>query len=514
MTSSIFIQILKALSVKYTKHFAVKYYEQHPNKDNLYGLSEMLNFYNIENVAVEFKKDLTALQEMETPFVAFFDHEFVLVSATENGSTDFIWHEKKISLPYEKFLDKWSGVALLLEASESSIEPNYAVNRKSFWLNSISITLLVCLGVFLLLGGLLFNQELKWNTYLLLFIKLFGVGISGLLVAREVSKSNKYTNKLCSLFLKSGDCNHILDSSASKFLGISWSTFGFGFFLTNILLLIFLPNSLLYIEYSILLALPYTIWSIWYQGIKANQWCTLCLLIQCSIWISFIVSTFYIGYDYVRFDMLQAIYVSGFYGFSILVSHFIIRLYTSYLDLRNINYRLNGIKLKDTVFSSLLQEQARYTINPGIGLLLGNKSSNRWITIVSNPHCDPCARLHTQVDTLLGQFHDKFCVQLILTSFNEGLEASAMLLISMYQRNEESSFLRFLSNWYAKGRYCKESYYETYQLDFDDSEIQYSLQQQKEWVRENKISSTPTILVNGYLLPDDYELKDLSNLMN
>lgn len=118
------------------------------------------------------------------------------------------------------------------------------------------------------------------------------------------------------------------------------------------------------------------------------------------------------------------------------------------------------------------------------------------------------------MDTLLGQFYDKFCVQLILTSFNEGLEASAMLLISMYQRNEESSFLRFLSNWYAKGRYCKESYYKTYQLDFDDSEIQYSLQQQKEWVRENKISSTPTILVNGYLLPDDYELKDLSNLMN
>lgn len=161
MTSSIFIQILKALSVKYTKHFAVKYYEQHPNKDNLYGLSEMLNFYNIENVAVEFKKDLTALQEMETPFVAFFDHEFVLVSATENGSTDFIWHEKKISLPHEKFLDKWSGVALLLEASENSIEPNYAVNRKSFLLNRISIALLICSSVFLLIGGILFNKELK-----------------------------------------------------------------------------------------------------------------------------------------------------------------------------------------------------------------------------------------------------------------------------------------------------------------------------------------------------------------
>lgn len=438
----------------------------------------------------------------------------MLVLAAENDFVDFIWHEKKISLPYEKFLDKWSGVALLIEVSENSIEPNYSVNRKSFLLNRISVSLLICSSIFLLLGGILFNQELKWNIYLLLLIQLLGASISGLLVVREISKSNKYTNKLCSLFLKSGDCNHILDSSASKFLGISWSAFGLGFFLTNIVLLIFLPDSLLYIEYFILLALPYTIWSIWYQGVKTKQWCVLCLLTQCSIWISFVVSTFSIGYDYIRFEMLQAVYISGFYVFSILASHFIIRLYTGYLDLKNINYRLNSIKLKDTVFSSLLHEQPRYPINPGIGLLLGNKSSNRWITIVSNPHCDPCARLHTQVDTLLGQFHDKFCVQLILTSFNEDLEASAMLLISMYQRNKESSFLRFLSDWYAKGRYRRESYYKTYQLDSDDLETQYSLRQQKEWVKKYKISSTPIILVNGYLLPDNYELKELSNMMN
>ena len=41
-----------------------------------------------------------------------------------------------------------------------------------------------------------------------------------------------------------------------------------------------------------------------------------------------------------------------------------------------------------------------------------------------------------------------------------------------------------------------------------------NIQAQNEWVKRNTISFTPTILINGYLLPEEYELKDMSYLIN
>lgn len=37
---------------------------------------------------------------------------------------------------------------------------------------------------------------------------------------------------------------------------------------------------------------------------------------------------------------------------------------------------------------------------------------------------------------------------------------------------------------------------------------------QNEWVKRNTISSTPTVLIDGYLLPEEYELNDMSYLIN
>lgn len=44
---NLFIQILEILSIKHTEDFTIRFYESHPHKNNLFGLSEMLRYYNI-----------------------------------------------------------------------------------------------------------------------------------------------------------------------------------------------------------------------------------------------------------------------------------------------------------------------------------------------------------------------------------------------------------------------------------------------------------------------------------
>ncbi len=51
-------------------------------------------------------------------------------------------------------------------------------------------------------------------------------------------------------------------------------------------LLVF-PQWIGYLALCNLLCLPFTFWSIWYQKFRARVWCTLCVSVQCSLWLLF-----------------------------------------------------------------------------------------------------------------------------------------------------------------------------------------------------------------------------------
>ena len=104
---------------------------------------------------------------------------------------------------------------------------------------------------------------------LLLTINLAGLYIGWLLLLKQMRIQSRYADKICSLF-KQKDCNNVLESKAAKLFGIiSLSEIGFGYFSANVLLLLFFPASLSAIALLNILTLPFTLWSVWYQGVKA-----------------------------------------------------------------------------------------------------------------------------------------------------------------------------------------------------------------------------------------------------
>ena len=454
---NLFIQILEILSIKYTKDFTLRFYEKHPHKNSLFGLSEMLRYYKIENVAAEIQKTQECLSSLDVPFVAYVDHEFVLVRHVSTEAIIYSWRGKNITLSIPVFLERWSGIVLLFESTDESIEPDYKEHRKEY-----------------------LRQRIVIACFVSLLLSLIG----------------------CALI------------QASHFLGISWSVFGLGYFLSAILFIALLPQYVIYAETLNIIALPYTAWSVWYQKFRVKQWCALCLSVQATVWITFLISLFAIGMDFNQWDLFDFTTIGCVYGLVILSLHFTVTLYVKEKQIQRSNNKLSSIKLNASVFKSLLNEQPQYDIDKNTGILLGNRDAKEWITIISNPHCAPCAKLHLQIEKLLKEYKEEICIQIILTSFSKELEPSAMLLTSMYLLNNESDYLRFLSDWYAKGRHKKEDCYKRYRLNPNDKDMLANFQAQNEWVRRNTISSTPTVLTNGYLLPEEYELKDMSYLIN
>jgi hypothetical protein len=77
-TRNIFTAFLDLLNVKYTKNFSNQYFNEHPHKYDLFGLSKMLSDYGIENAGTRIADKKNDLFNIECPFVAHKSADFVL----------------------------------------------------------------------------------------------------------------------------------------------------------------------------------------------------------------------------------------------------------------------------------------------------------------------------------------------------------------------------------------------------------------------------------------------------
>ena len=309
-----FVNFLELLKVKHTKSFSNRFFNEHPHKYNLLGLSKMLSDYGIENAATRIEDKEKDIVEIETPFVAHFGGDFAVVHRVEPDKVSFIWRGAEHILQTSDFLEAWSGVVLLAETSEKSGEPEYKEHRKSERLNFLKKAALftACSLIFLLTfiyhgiagqarndscfgQGIVGLPAMTANIQLLsysviLLLNLTGVYISWLLLLKQTHVQSRYADKICSLF-KQQDCNNVLESPAAKLWGIfGWSEIGLGYFGANALLLLFSPQTIYLIAILNIFTLPYSFWSVWYQKTKARQWCVLCLIVQVLLWAIFIAN--------------------------------------------------------------------------------------------------------------------------------------------------------------------------------------------------------------------------------
>ena len=293
---NIFVSLLELLKVKHTKEFSDRYFNEHPHKYNLFGLSKMLEEYGIESAATRIADKEQDITEIQTPFIAQFSRDFVVVQKVTADEVSFLWRGMSHAVPIAKFIEAWSGVTLLAESSPASIEPDYKEHRKAALLNVLIKGLLfAACGLILLFTYLSRSFYTNLGISLLLLINVTGVFVGWLLLLKNMRIRSQYVDKICSLF-KQSNCNSVLDSNAAKLFGIiGWSEVGLGYFLANVVILLFAPALLLYIALINIITLPFSFWSVWYQYAKAKQWCALCLIVQVLLWAIFAVNSLW-GY--------------------------------------------------------------------------------------------------------------------------------------------------------------------------------------------------------------------------
>ncbi len=284
--STAFTDLLSCLEVPYTEDYSSRRFRTMPFK-SLFGFTKLLKEYGIESRGVKLA-DKSEIDRVPVPFMAQVDNTFVTVTSLAPDSVTYRTDEGPVTVSRDRFMHGWSGVLLLVYPRPGAEEPDYRQHRTTRMLSHAKVWVLVAalafLFVYLFVTGRLYSH---FSTVALVAIDFIGLYITYLLLLKQLKIKSKAAERVCGVIEKGG-CNTVLERKASKFFGLfGWSEVGFAYFSVSLLTLLIFPRWIDYLALVNLCCLPFTVWSIWYQRFRAKAWCTLCVTVQCCLWLQF-----------------------------------------------------------------------------------------------------------------------------------------------------------------------------------------------------------------------------------
>lgn len=285
-TGSLFSDFLRELGVPHTAEYSDRRYAAMPFR-SLFGLTNLMREYGVECEGVMIA-DKDELRVLAPPFLAQTRSGFVIVTDVAGDSVGYISEGQTERMPYDDFGRAWTGTAYLAFPAEGSVEPGYGSHRLTEIADAVKKWVLAGVILFLIMYLFISNGLYRHvSTVLIALLDLCGIALSVMLMQKSLNIGSAAADRVCAV-LEKGGCDSVLKNRASKFFGIfSWSEVGLAYFGVSLIALLVFPQWTGYLALCNACCLPYTVWSIWYQRFRAKAWCTLCVSVQCTLWLLF-----------------------------------------------------------------------------------------------------------------------------------------------------------------------------------------------------------------------------------
>ena len=504
---------LDALDINYTRQFTRELYQEHPHKHNMYGLKKMLDVYGVKTVGVYV--DSKNLSELNFPCILHTHGDFVIGLDCDANSIKFLQHGKETILAHDIFLQTWTGNALVVKETTNAVEPDYKEHKRDELISKVKICSIPVILVLMAVTGMVINYDnIRTSEIVRMLLSSSGIIVCSMLMEKQLFGESRYGDRVCSLF-HHADCNSVLDGPVAKVFDISWSEIGLGYFIANILLLALMPASSCFVAAINWMAMFYGVWSIYYQWRVAKSWCVLCVMVQIIIWTMGIVAVVSFLTEPCSFFSMNNLLSCMVFAICIMVVHQYAAAHVIENERMHAVQQYRALKANGDVAKALFEKSEYYeTALSDSSIVFGNPDAKMCVTILSNPHCNPCARMHKQVERLLDTNKDEFCVQYIFSSFNKRLEDSSRYLISCYVNNSVDETLRKFDLWYNKDKFDHERIINNSEEYIHTDAVETEMEKHRIWREKTSLTATPTVLVNGYILPQEYELEDLAMIAN
>lgn len=511
---------LKQLKIKSTKRYLRNSIESHPDHPSLLAISDTLQQYSIDTLAV--KIDYDKLKEMPMPSLVQLMYKgqslfYVLQNVFDDKVVYYNDNGKRIEALKVDFLKEWTGVCLLAETTENSkeknIEKKYAEKRiKSI----ITGTIGVCLFSWAFFSFL--NSDVTLHLSSTLFaiaytaLKVIGLVVGVFLLWYDVDQFNPALQNFCSGGNNKINCNAVLGSkNATIFNGhltISLLSFSY-FFGTFFFLLIqgFSLSGFFLVGALSIASFPIVLISLYYQAIVIKQWCRFCILIQIVLFSE--IGITYFSNFYEGQLLLETIPLLTLLLFAPTVSWKFLKPLIDQEKETNL-YKRGLKKLKnnpDVLKGLLLKSRKIATTTEGLGISIKNVSAAHHVIKVCNPYCGPCAKAHPVLEELVKA--GKINLQMLFTS---NVKPVAHFL-AIDHEGDTSKTQRALDEWYLADQKDYEVFAHKYPMNGELALQNEKIAAMNKWCEAENITHTPTLFINGHELPKQYSIDDLSEVL-
>ncbi len=484
----------------------------HPTYPSLHSVTGVLDHFSIKNYALEVPTNAETLDLLPSAFLVLVE------GINHNGYALACKHDQEIELTLDSnkkqmvsipiFLEIWTGIVVIIEEEnrETISEPRRVSVKK--------IALFIAVA---LLPVIFFIQQPNLFQAIHFILALVGVAICVLIVQHELGIHSKILDRFCSAESKTSSCDAVMNSKgATLFAGLKFSDIGIIYFVSITLTwLLFVSTNTAYNSIIVvtLLALPFTIYSIYYQYRVVRKWCPLCLSVVSVLWLQGVS---------LLFTTINASTLTVTSRNEALIAFCFIATYAAWqviwpllikerdLDLLKIeHYRF---KRSFNIFKSLLNrsETINTQLNARDEIVLGNSTENALldIVVITNPLCGFCKEAHQLVNKLLERNDDATRITIRFNvSDNIGGEDRkiALRLIEIYNKAGDTACVLALNDIY--GTLSPVAWLQKWE---EPSELYAEIvEMQRNWCKAHNLNFTPEILVNGQSLPKEYKREEL-----
>ena len=516
------VNLIYHLGVPVTPSTVSDVLQAHPHFPSVAAAVHALQTWGIDAQGSKITSDL--LDRIPLPCLAdLHNGTMVVLIAVADGQVTFIdpahgW----ITSPVETFDKQWNGTILAVETTDEAGEKDYAAQRQkerraawrrhALWAGS-GVAALLALGLMV---------RALWGTPVLLGLpiaKSLGLAVSLALVLHHVSHTNPLLQRVCPAG-PTVNCAGVLRSRAALLFGwLPMADLGALYFAGGLLTLLLaglhepaLPGALFFLAVLTVLALPYTVFSVYYQARVVKQWCWLCLAVQALFWVEFLLIGPYTLETALALDpMAAAVTVLGF-GLPALVWLAVQPALKKAGETDAWYYRYLRLRRNPAVVEQLLQQETPVSITAlPIELKFGRDEAPYVLTVVAHPQCPACARAYREARHLLDAYPDQIAVVLRFycpEPDGPGKElARNTLALIMQKRQSEAVIL--LERWHThplEPSYWMDGFTRSENLyDAVDSILRAIVT----WARAVPITGTPTVYLNARPLPPGMDVADL-----
>lgn len=514
--------LLKLFNVKVSISTIDQTLQEHPDYPSFLSIADSLSKWNIESIAIQTTAD--KLPEIPTPFITTYKTGAFVAVKQMIGSEIVIINQygKEESISINTFLQSWTEQILVVETNNYSGEQGYQQKMRIVLAKSLIISFIpLSIVTIVLLPFINGTTALLPTMYLM--VKLIGLTATLLLLWYDIDKGNPLLKQICSGIQKA-NCSAVLNTKAASLGGIiTWSEIGFIYFAGSLLFTAFAGINVVFPVLSLfsLFAVPYIIFSIYYQWKIAKQWCVLCLLVQAALFSEGLIVAMN---SVVSIDAIKNI-ISNYLFLAVLAITipaalwFLIKPLLERLQVAKYEKRSYlQLKYNEEVFWSILQKQPSVINYPsdGLGITIGNPNARHTIIKVCNPYCGPCALAHPELEKIIQQNSDiKARIIFFVSEDERDFRAKPVrhfLAIDAMDNAELTN--KVLDEWYLAGQKDYNTFAAKYPMNGELKKQSDKISKMRQWCDRVNIKYTPTIFVNGYELPGNYKISDINYFLS